>query len=836
MEEKIRKVWSGWEIVQAIGRGSFGSVYKIQRNLGGSTEVAALKVISIPKDREEIDQLKTDGYDNRSIAEYFGDSRKKIENEYAMMANLKGHSNIVYCDDLRALPHEDGFGWDIYIKMELLTPLKKYLNGEVRERQVIKLGMDLCRALVLCQENNIVHRDIKPDNIFVSRDNSFKLGDFGIARTMEGTLQGTRTGTYDYMAPEVYSNRPYHIQADIYSLGIVMYWMLNDFATPFLPGGGKKPTPSMKLAALERRFSGQELPAPAHGSEALRKIVGKACQFDQKKRYQTPGEMLRDLEALLRNLPVGTYPQQEKSEKKRIIDAELAEDDKTMLTGKSGSSADPEQTVREKGNRQKKEPAKRTAAAKKVPGKGKRKEADKKGGRKWLIAGACAAVLLIAVALFFGGADRPEEVITEVPGDDYFVFEEVGFIEDKEKEISISADVLTEKHWMNTDEFFWYTYAGQKYPDATFEAVDYLGCGVYAGKTVSDSINSVSLLSSGGETLIPAEACLIEWAETEAERRYLLVYYAEEETTDKENFLICKTDVGIYTSNIDGTLYTGHIKLYDVKEKRFVQGLPELTGSRRIRICGNSIVIAEESGSAVLYDHEGNVLLEMKNSPSICGNILICSEGGTNYVYDETGTQTFLANKTISSVGNSGYIQMDSNGENVIMDWYGNVLLRSVKAYGYLNDMIVTREGDQQGLVSLSGQRILSNAYTYITDLGFGFTCARRGERYLVVGEEGIIATGLTSSPGNLTIEKDKRLYILNNRAYGLEVGESGYNLITEGLVSIASEENGLLGVFDLLTGKQLLPYEYERIRYAADHLYAYKNGGWEIYAVTLNQ
>ena len=99
-------------------------VYEIQRKVQGKIERSALKVISIPQNESEISGLRADGYDDRSIRSYYKDSLDKIENEYAIMATLKGHANIVHCEDVQTVPHEDGLGWDIYIRMELLTSLK----------------------------------------------------------------------------------------------------------------------------------------------------------------------------------------------------------------------------------------------------------------------------------------------------------------------------------------------------------------------------------------------------------------------------------------------------------------------------------------------------------------------------------------------------------------------------------------------------------------------------------------------------------------------------------------------------------------------------------------
>lgn len=287
--------WPGWETVRLIGRGSFGAVYEIQRDVFGHQEKAALKVITIPQNSGDIEELYNDGYDEESITKRFQGYLKEIVREYSLMAEMKGHSNVVDCDDLRYVQHDDGLGWDVFIKMELLTPLTKALPKTISDEQVIKIGIDMCNALILCRDRNIVHRDIKPQNIFVSKDGNYKLGDFGIAKITEHTTSGTKTGTYKYMAPEVYNGQPYGPSTDIYSLGLVLYWLLNERRTPFLSLPPQVPTSVEEEDARKRRFSGVRIPAPAHGSKTLKNIVLKACAFNPKDRFADAAEMKRAL-------------------------------------------------------------------------------------------------------------------------------------------------------------------------------------------------------------------------------------------------------------------------------------------------------------------------------------------------------------------------------------------------------------------------------------------------------------------------------------------------------------------------------------------------------------
>lgn len=149
--------------------------------------------------------------DKDSATQYFREVVEELVKEFAMMERLKGNTNIVTYEDHKVVPHTDGMGWDILIRMELLTPLQDYMsNKNLQEVDVIKLGIDMQGFGNLSAIANIIHRDIKPENIFVSELGDYKLGDFGIARTAEKTTSGmSKKGTYTYMAPEVYRGEAY---------------------------------------------------------------------------------------------------------------------------------------------------------------------------------------------------------------------------------------------------------------------------------------------------------------------------------------------------------------------------------------------------------------------------------------------------------------------------------------------------------------------------------------------------------------------------------------------------------------------------------------------------
>lgn len=296
----IKKVWPKWEIIKTIGEGSFGKVFEIARNEYGIEEHSALKVISIPQSDGEVQSLKNDGMTDNDTTEYFKGIVNDFVQEIQLMTQLKGNSNIVAYEDFAVVEKTESVGYEILIRMELLTGLPTYLReNKFRVYDVIQLGIDMCRALEVCRESNIVHRDIKPDNIFVSANRKFKLGDFGVARTIEKTMAGlSRKGTYSYMAPEIYNGKEYGFEADIYSLGIVLYKLLNNNRDPFLPTYPAPVKYSDKTEAMVKRIQGLEMPMPANADEKLARIVFKACAHNPSERYLHPKDLRLELESI----------------------------------------------------------------------------------------------------------------------------------------------------------------------------------------------------------------------------------------------------------------------------------------------------------------------------------------------------------------------------------------------------------------------------------------------------------------------------------------------------------------------------------------------------------
>lgn len=298
MEESldIHIPWPGWHAVRRLGRGSYGSVWEIEREVAGKPERCALKAVGVPPEGGYDDSLDM-GYDEESVTAAYGERADTVLGEYQLMASL-AHPNVISVRDVGKVRHEDTPGYDVFIRMELLEPLPAWARGRsVSPVDVAHVGRDIASALAACESEGIVHRDVKPANIFADRWGTFKLGDFGVARNLEGTCTATMAGTQSYMAPEVARHERYNQTVDIYSLGLVMWWLLSGFRLPFMPEGRLSPGDNTRAEA--RRLAGETIPAPAGCPAELARVVLKACSYRPGDRYQSAMELVADLEECL---------------------------------------------------------------------------------------------------------------------------------------------------------------------------------------------------------------------------------------------------------------------------------------------------------------------------------------------------------------------------------------------------------------------------------------------------------------------------------------------------------------------------------------------------------
>ncbi len=268
---KLPEEWSAWTVREKIGEGSCGNVYRAENQSG---HVSAVKVMRVPADSFEVQSL----------------------------TRLGGCPYIVELEDSR-IEETDGGQWKVFLRMEYLKSLAELLHERpLPEEEALRMMIDLCRGLEKCEQERIIHRDIKPENILITAQGRAKLGDFGIAAEPAQTEESHRIqGTFSYMAPEMFHGQKCDRTADIYSLGMVFYRIMNRGREPFVSKEKQIISYKDSEAALKKRMAGAPFPAPADASAEFARILGKACAFRPDKRYRRAATLRRALERCLRH-------------------------------------------------------------------------------------------------------------------------------------------------------------------------------------------------------------------------------------------------------------------------------------------------------------------------------------------------------------------------------------------------------------------------------------------------------------------------------------------------------------------------------------------------------
>lgn len=296
--DMLKQTWPEWQVDETpLGKGSYGAVYRAVRRERKVESVAAIKAISIPTNPAELDTLRAEGLSMDEIRTYLEGIVNDFVSEIQLMETLKGIQNIVSVEDYKVIEKTNELGWTILIRMELLTPFSAYVAGKkFTEQDVIKLGCDLCSALDFCGKRNIIHRDIKIENIFVNDFGDYKLGDFGIACTKDDLLANfTTKGTLNYMAPEMVNGGGYDHRVDIYALGVVLYRLLNGNRQPFLDTAEQLLDHDQRQKAMERRIRGEQMAPPCDASPEMAQLILRACAFNPNDRFASAQEMKQAL-------------------------------------------------------------------------------------------------------------------------------------------------------------------------------------------------------------------------------------------------------------------------------------------------------------------------------------------------------------------------------------------------------------------------------------------------------------------------------------------------------------------------------------------------------------
>ena len=255
-----------YEIVGKVGAGGMSDVYKAKDHILG--RFVAIKVLK-PEFSEDMNFVT------------------KFRTEAQSAAGLE-HPNIVNIYDVGS---ENGMHYIVMEYVEGIT-LKTYIEkkGQLSFKESVSIAIQVARGIEAAHNKEIIHRDIKPQNIIISTEGKVKVTDFGIARAASSnTISSDVMGSVHYASPEQARNGFVDGRSDIYSLGIVMYEMVT----------GRVPFDGDTTVAVAIQHLQEEMVSPsAYASDlpiSMEKIIIKCTQKNPDRRYQTIAELLADL-------------------------------------------------------------------------------------------------------------------------------------------------------------------------------------------------------------------------------------------------------------------------------------------------------------------------------------------------------------------------------------------------------------------------------------------------------------------------------------------------------------------------------------------------------------
>ena len=301
-----------YEVLEKIGTGGMSDVYKAKDHK--LNRLVAVKV------------LKQEFSENENFVSKF---RVEAQSTAGLL-----HPNTVNVYDVG---DEDGIN---YIVMELVDgiTLKKYIEKKSRlsVKEAVSIAIQVAMGLEAAHNNGIIHRDIKPQNIMISRDGKVKVTDFGIAKAAtSNTITSNVMGSVHYTSPEQARGGYSDAKSDIYSLGITLFEMLT----------GRVPFNGDTTVAIAIKHIQEELPSPADYNDeipiSVEKIVLKCCQKSPDRRYQNAADLIADLKRSLitpdKDFVSLVDPDEEGAT--RVA----SEEEEDMLHGQSGRLSDTEQ-------------------------------------------------------------------------------------------------------------------------------------------------------------------------------------------------------------------------------------------------------------------------------------------------------------------------------------------------------------------------------------------------------------------------------------------------------------------------------------------------------------
>lgn len=265
---KLPENLKDWKIISRLSENSGNDVYKItKKEYDGTSVTANLRHIILSEN------------------DYTSDNIDFITEEANFIKSISKSGDCFNYIDVSVVNNPVKEKIELFIITEDLKSLKEVMNSKsFDETEIIDFGIMICSILETLEANNIYHGNLNTENIFITSDNKYKIGGFSDFES--------QISDFSFVAPEIYNKENADFTTDIYSLGLIMYYMSNEYNLPF---ESKEVT---KDDAIKLRFDGKSVSAPLHGSEKLKSLTVIACQANSDNRWKNASNIKNALTSI----------------------------------------------------------------------------------------------------------------------------------------------------------------------------------------------------------------------------------------------------------------------------------------------------------------------------------------------------------------------------------------------------------------------------------------------------------------------------------------------------------------------------------------------------------
>lgn len=269
---KLPDQLKAWKVLSAVSEtGSYPTYSVVRTEFDGSKTNAVMTCVT----------FEDEGYSSDNV-DLINDEANFVKS----VMKLRGVSN--YLDAVvDNVPAKNKISF--YLLTNDAKPLQSTAGKQYSDNEIVDFGLQISEILEKLEQNNILHGNIKPENVLINSKGRCQLGGF---TAFEGTADDP-----SFLAPEMQQGKQPDYTTDIYSLGLIMYTMANDGKLPFEKEEGSRE------AAVARRATANSVPAPANGGEKLKSVIVIACQPESKNRWKNAGNLKNALAAVKAELP-----------------------------------------------------------------------------------------------------------------------------------------------------------------------------------------------------------------------------------------------------------------------------------------------------------------------------------------------------------------------------------------------------------------------------------------------------------------------------------------------------------------------------------------------------